>query len=102
MRKPIIPQGSQPEKGEAKESFTTEPKSFGHDEQIAQDGSTQQPRTSLLGWEEIKLKRPCFCGCEYAWAIPRSDTIHHAALHCQACERFNGWQPKPQAQGGAR
>lgn len=72
-------------------------------EQIAWgDGSTQQPRTRLLGWKEIKLKRPCACGCEYAWAVPRPDTIHHAALHCQHCDRFNGWQPKPQAQGGAR
>lgn len=36
MRKPIIPQGSQPEKGEPKESFATEPKSFGQgQEQIA-------------------------------------------------------------------
>lgn len=89
----------------SKESFTTEPKSFQPDEQIAEaeDGSgSYQPRASLLGWKEIKRKRPCACGCEYAWAVPRPDTIHHAALHCQHCDRFNGWQAKPQAQGGAR
>lgn len=75
----------------------------GHEQIARGDGSgSQQPRTSLLGWEEIKLKRPCACGCEYAWAIPRPDTIHHAALHCQACDKCNGWQAKPQAQGGAR
>jgi len=48
-----------------------------------------------------KLKRPCQCGCEYAWAVPRPDTIHHAALHCQKCDGFNGWQAKPK-KGGAK
>jgi hypothetical protein len=60
------------------------------------------PRLSLLGYPEVKLKRPCTCGYGYAWAEPRPDTIHHAALHCQVCNKFNGWQPKPQANGGAR
>lgn len=56
----------------------------------------KQPRVSLLGWEEIKLKKPCNCGYKYAWGVPRPDTKHHAALHCQNCNRFNGWQSKPQ------
>lgn len=55
----------------------------------------EEPKTSLLGWEEVKLKRSCVCGCSFAWAVPRPDTIHHAALHCQDCNKFNGWQPKP-------
>jgi hypothetical protein len=59
--------------------------------QLPQNGKTP----TKLGWGEVKLKRPCLCGCEYAWAVPRPDTIHHAALHCQECDRFNGWQPKP-------
>ncbi|HEY9650281.1 MAG TPA: hypothetical protein V6C95_06435 [Coleofasciculaceae cyanobacterium] len=71
----------------------------------------EQPRLSLLGWQEVRLKSPCACGYEYSWAVPRPDTVHHAALHCQNCDqlrwcasrnRFNGWQSKPQGQGGVR
>jgi hypothetical protein len=70
---------------------------------ITQNSQPEQPpRTSLLGWAEVKLKRSCTCGYEYAWAVPRPDTIHHAALHCQVCDKFNGWQAKPKADGGSR
>lgn len=51
-----------------------------------QEYSTQQPRLSLLGWQEIRLTKPCACGYSYSWAVPRPDTRHHAALHCQSCE----------------
>lgn len=59
----------------------------------------QTPTSFLLG--EVKLKRPCQCGGEYARAVPRPDTIHHAELRCRECDRFNGWQPKPR-KGGAK